>query len=142
MKKIIETTQLEFTKSNFLIDLIKHNNNKLYIEIKQTINEDYRKSQSIKINPTVLSNLIKVLQNYQTKISTKYNQTNNHITEIEQQKIQERYLKGVPITDLSLQFDITTELIEMILRNRDIEIVSNELPKLEPPKKRYKRWKR
>ena len=142
MKKIIETTQLEFTKSNFLIDLVKHNNDKLYIEINQAINESSEKPQTIKINPTVLSDLIKILQNYQTKILTKYDKSNNHVNDIEQQKIQERYLKGVPIIDLSVQFDITTELIEMILRNRDIAIVSNELPKMELPKKRFRRKKR
>ncbi len=37
MKDIIETTQLEFDKSAFLIDLVKHENGELYIEIIQTI---------------------------------------------------------------------------------------------------------
>ena len=37
MKTILETTQLEFDKSDFLIDLVEHDNGKLYIEIVQTI---------------------------------------------------------------------------------------------------------
>ena len=52
-----------------------------------------------------------------------------HITEIDQQKIQSNYLKGVTIKDLAMQFDQETELIEMILRNKRIEIVENKLPK-------------
>jgi len=37
MKEIIETTQLEFDKSAFLIDLVKHEAGSLYIGIVQTI---------------------------------------------------------------------------------------------------------
>jgi len=129
MKTIIETTQLEFDKSSFLIDLVKHENGLLYIEIVQTIRGTDTINQSIKINPTVLSDIVKVLQNYQAKIPYKPDANNKHITDIEQKKIQERYLKGVTLKDLALQFDQSEELIEMILRNKGIEIVENELPK-------------
>jgi hypothetical protein len=37
MKTIIETKQLELDKSNFLIDLVKHENGLHYIEIIQQI---------------------------------------------------------------------------------------------------------
>jgi hypothetical protein len=37
MKTILETTQLEFDKSTFLIDLVEHGNGQLYVEIVQTI---------------------------------------------------------------------------------------------------------
>ncbi len=40
MKEIIETTQLEFDKSAFLIDLVKLESGSLYIEIVQTINNN------------------------------------------------------------------------------------------------------
>ncbi len=129
MKTILETTQLEFDKSDFLIDLVQHDNNQLYIEIVQTIIDSNEKAESIKINPTVLSDIIKILQNYQAKLPKNSDFENKHITEIDQEKIQERYLKGVSIKDLATQFDQSRDLIEMILRNRGIEIVSNELPK-------------
>jgi hypothetical protein len=141
MKTIIETTQLEFDKSSFLIDLVRHENGLLYIEIVQTIRGTYTISQSIKINPTVLSDIVKVLQNYQAKIPYKPDTNNKHITDIEQKKIQERYLKGVTIKDLALQLDQSEELIEMILRNKGIEIVENELPKPLFVKNK-KRWKK
>ncbi|QOD59425.1 hypothetical protein H9I45_08565 [Polaribacter haliotis] len=129
MKTIIETTQLEFDKSDFLIDLVKHDNGKLYVEIIQTILDSNKKSESIKINPSVLSDIIKVLQSYQAKLPNKSELDLKHITEIDQQKIQSNYLKGVTIKDLAMQFDQETELIEMILRNKGIEIVENTLPK-------------
>lgn len=129
MKTIIETTQLEFDKSDFLIDLVKHDNGKLYVEIVQTILDSNKKPESIKINPSVLSDIIRVLQSYQTKLPQKSELDLKHITEIDQQKIQSNYLKGVTIKDLAMQFDQETELIEMILRNKGIEIVENTLPK-------------
>lgn len=129
MKTIIETTQLEFDRSDFLIDIVRHDNGMLYVEIVQNIIDSKNRTSSIKINPTILTDIIKVLQNYQAKIPNKPDLKNKHITDSEQQKIQERYLKGVSVKDLAMQFDQTTELIEMILRNKEIEIVNNELPK-------------
>lgn len=129
MKKILETTQLEFDKSDFLIDLVEHDNGKLYIEIVQTILNTNKKAESIKINPSVLSDIIKVLQNYQAKLPKESNLEIKHITELDQEKIQQNYLKGVSIKDLAMQSDQKPELIEMILRNKGIEIVENKLPK-------------
>lgn len=140
MKKILETTQFEFDKSDFLIDLVEHDNGKLYIEIVQTILNTNKKAESIKINPSVLSDIIKVLQNYQAKLPKESNLEIKHITELDQEKIQQNYLKGVSIKDLAMQSDQKPELIEMILRNKGIEIVENKLPK---PKfwRNKKNWK-
>jgi len=44
-------------------------------------------------------------------------------------RIQDNYLKGVDIKDLALQFGQSPELIEMVLRNQGIEIVSNKQPR-------------
>lgn len=129
MKTILETTQLEFDKSDFLIDLVEHNNGQLYVEIVQTILNSNKKAESIKINSSILSDIIKVLQNYQAKLPKESILEIKHITEIDQKKIQERYFKGVSIKDLAMQFDQTSELIEMILRNKGIEIVEKGLYK-------------
>ena len=129
MKTILETTQLEFDKSDFLIDLVEHDNGQLYVEIVQTILNTNKKAETIKINPSVLSDIIKVLQNYQAKLPKESKLEIKHITEIDQEKIQQNYLKGVSIKDLAMQFDQKPELIEMILRNKGIEIVENKLPK-------------
>lgn len=129
MKTILETTQLEFDKSDFLIDLIEHDNGQLYVEIVQTILYSNKKADSIKINSSVLSDIIKVLQNYYAKLPENSKLDIKHITELDQKKIQERYLKGVSIKDLAMQFDQTSELIEMILRNKGIEIVGNRFSK-------------
>lgn len=128
MKETLKTTQLEFDKSSFLIDLIELNTGKMYIEITQTINADNKDVQIIKINPTILSDILDVLQKYQSDISNRNNTRKLVLTEKEQNKIQDRYLKGVSINELALQFDETEETIEMILRNKGIEIEPNELP--------------
>lgn len=141
MKTILETVQLEFHKSDFLIDLVKHSDGLLYIEIVQTIMDSKHGNSSIKINPTVLSDIIKVLQDYQAKIPRKSGLKDKYITDSEQQEIQKRYLKGVPIKDMAMQFDQNTELIEMVLRNKGIEIVENKIPKTKFWTKNYKRRK-
>ncbi|OQX80903.1 MAG: hypothetical protein B6D61_01410, partial [Bacteroidetes bacterium 4484_249] len=81
MKEILETTQLEFDKSAFLIDLVKHESGKLYIEIIQTIIQDQKYYQTIKINPSILTDLLRILQNYQAKIPNTSGFTNKHITD-------------------------------------------------------------
>jgi hypothetical protein len=67
MKTIIETTQLEFNKSNFIVDLVEHDNGLLYIEIVQSITSSKEGNSSIKINPDILTDMIKGLQNYLNK---------------------------------------------------------------------------
>lgn len=128
MKEILKTTQLEFDKSSFLIDLIELNTEKIYIEITQTINAENKDVQIIKINPTILSDILDVLQKYQSDIFDRNIARKLILTEKEQNKIQDRYLKGVSINELAIQFEETEENIEMILRNKGIEIESNELP--------------
>lgn len=143
MKTTIETTQLEFGKSNFLISLIKHESGLLYVEmIQKLIGEEGTKS-TININPGVLSDIINVLQNYHAKISLNPAKDFKHLTDSDQLRIQEWYLKGLSIKDLAMQFDQTPELIEMILRNKGIEIVDQEVPKkCTYLRKNYKRKKK
>jgi len=129
MNEILETTQLEFDKSAFLIDLVEHTNGSLFIEITQTINDDIKDGQSIKVNPSVLSEIIQVLQNYQAKIPKNQIGIQRHLTELDKEKIKNYYLKGVSVKDLSIQLDQSEELIEMVLRNKRIPLVSNEPPK-------------
>ena len=135
MNQILETTQLEFDKSNFLIDLVKHENGQLYVEIIQSINDSNIKHESIKINPTVLPDIIKVLQEYQMKLPSESKPQKKYISERDQEKIVKYHLKGLPIKDLCMIFSMSKDKIEMVLRNKQIAIVDNTLPK-------YRFWRR
>lgn len=135
MSKIIETTHLEFSKSAFLIDLIKHDNGKFYIEILQSIDAGNKSEQSIKINPSIAEDIIGVLYDYLNQIPKDQIQLRDYLTESNQQEIKRRYLKGVNILDLAIQFDQTEDDIKSILRNKKIPIVSNK-----PFKKSY--WRK
>ena len=156
MEEIIKTTLLEFEKSAFIIDLVKHDNGKQYIRILQTIqDEESNCKRAIKINPSLLSELLEVLNLYQELIpggkvkdqikavscqtTTSSKIRARTLTESEKIAIQNRYLKGVPIPDLTIQFDCTAELIEQVLFNRGIAIVDNKLPKSFGYKKFRKR---
>ena len=140
MENIIETTQIECDKSSFLIDLVKHSSDKLYVEILQIIHtkEGSGIRQKIRINPVALSGIITALQNYSTKIPKAQFVKKDKISEANQEKIQHHYLIGVSIRDLAMQFNCSKKIIEDVLRNRGISIVSNEIPKT---KKRL-RWRR
>ena len=101
----------------------------LYVEIVQTILNTNKKAESIKINPSVLSDIIKVLQNYQTKLPKESYLKTKYTSGLDQEKIQQNYLKGISIKDLAILYDQKPELIEMMLRNKGIEIIENKLPK-------------
>lgn len=154
MEEILKTTLLEFEKSAFIIDLVKHDSGRQYIRILQTIqDEETNNKRAIKINPSLLNELLKVLNAYQELIPNdkekqQIKQTTRDtetlkirartLTESDKTAIQNRYLKGVSISDLTMQFDCKAELIEQVLRNNDIAIVDNN-----PPKSfHYKKYRR
>jgi len=139
MDEKLQTTLLEYDKSTFLLDLIKHSNGILYVAIQQTIHLDKDKSEihKIKINPTILPDIIEVLSQYKEKLPIDKLSASNYFSIERIQEIIKRYLKGgVKIKDLALQFDCSEEIIEQILRNKGIEIVSNEIPKRDKFRRR------
>jgi len=139
MKQVLKTTLLEYDKSTFLIDLVMHESEKLYISILQTIPklDAVPLKQEIKINPSILSDLLVVLTSYQKYLPSSDSRSYGHLTNASQSEIAKRYLKGVSLKDLAMQFDFKQELIEQVLRNKGIEIVYE---KGEKPKSRsYKR---
>jgi hypothetical protein len=129
MKEILETTLLEFDKSCFLIDLVKHRSGKLYVELLQTINTRNTQKQTIRINPSVFSDIIQVFQKYHAIIAVTKTYSCSHLTDLDQKKIQSNYLKGVSSKDLAMIFDQSEILIESVLRNKGIQIVPNVIPK-------------
>ena len=70
MEEILETILLESKKSTFLMDLIKYNDQHLYVQIIQTTHSEYKESTQhrIKINPKLLTDIISVLQTYKMSI--------------------------------------------------------------------------
>jgi hypothetical protein len=125
MEDIIQTIQLEFERSTFLLDVVKHTNGKLFVQIIQTIQSKKKNNerQTIKLSPEVLPKIIETLKSYQTLINQKETQTNRKTPFEFTNQIVSRYLKGISIKDLMIQFDYKEEVIKQILRNNEIEIV-------------------
>ena len=139
MEEKLQTTLLEYDKSTFLLDLVKHSNGILYVSVQQTIHLDKDKSEihKIKINPTILPDIIEVLNQYRGKLPINKITVRNYFSTERIQEIIKRYLKGgVKIKHLALQFDCSEEIIEQILRNKGIEIMNNDISK------RVKFWRR
>jgi hypothetical protein len=142
MNELLDTILLSNGKSSYLIDLLKLDSGTKYVRIEYVQNKVKR---IIYIHPKILSDLVEVLSNYKRKIE-------NDLTIIERPKgkipkeiqdkstmICSRYLKGVPTKDLAMQFDCNENLIEMILGNKDIEIVQNKLSTDCHWQKKYKK---
>ena len=132
MKEILETIQLSNNKSSYLIELIGHDSGVKYVKIEHILGQE---RSTININPKNLTDIIVVLNNYKTKIDRNLTLVKNNDEKIPNEikekadLIQNRYLKGVSIKDLAMQFDCEENLILMILENREIEIVSNKMSK-------------
>jgi hypothetical protein len=134
MEEIIKTIQLEYEKSSFLIDLVKHQNGKLFISINQIVHKENggNISQEIKINPAILDDILSTLSNFKKEIEkTSKVVSKAHISEDKNSEIIKRYLKGIEIKDLALQFDCSVEIIEQILTNNNIVVMSNKIPYYE-----------
>ena len=125
MRKILETKQLEFDKSSFLIDLIEHDNGSLYIEILQRIYAEKSDGHTIRINPSILMDIVNVLLDFHGKIPEEQLDGVLHFTEDDKKNVQDKYLKGVSTQDLALQYGTSEAIIEMILRNRGIAVMKD-----------------
>jgi len=139
MEEIIKTILLEHGKSSFLIDLVKHENGKLYVAIQQIIRDDFEnfQTQTIKINPAILVKIIETLTIYKNELPKDIIEERKLPKTSEEKKEEEiirRYFKGVEIEDLAIQFDRSANVIKQILSNNRIPIVSNKMPK------NYKHW--
>jgi hypothetical protein len=140
MNEIIESKQIEIDKSSFVLDLVKHDSSITYVEITQSIHSNSDDHpQKIKINPIILSDFIKILENYHSKIEVKSLGSRKHLNTSDKEKIITQYLKGVSIKDLALLQNQSKDVIEFVLRNNNIEIVPNKIPRRSYWKKSRKR---
>ncbi len=137
MKEILKSTLLQYEKSTFLIDIIKHYSGQRYINIKQTI-EGIDDKQELKINFSILSDIIFVLENYKREIvKDNFDSGNTYFSDVKQKSIVERYLKGISIEGLALQFNCTKQIIEQILFNKRIAIVDQDISKRRRRNKKF-----
>lgn len=128
MKEILETTQLEFDKSSFLIDLVRHQTGRRYIEITQNIHNQRNRGRVIQLNPQVVDQLVEVLQRYQKQLTQPRSNKRLSVSKSRQQKVQDRYFKNVPINEIGMQLGLSEREVEAILRKRGIQIVPFKIP--------------
>jgi hypothetical protein len=101
---------------------MKSSKEERYISVEQIIRANNAK-QKIKIRLSDLSQIIDTLQTYQKEMSNPESEIcKNYLSEEKQKTVAERYLKGISINDLALQFDCTNEIILQVLSHKKIEI--------------------
>ena len=143
MPTILKTKLLEFKNSTFLIDLVKDDYTGVqYVVLTQSIRKGKEEvdKTTIKINPALLSKLIESLQEFDDEIPKQHKQSKNktikvldnvrntdsYVSQKDSSEIIRRYLKGISADDLSLQFNQKTEVIEQLLRNENMYVVSKK----------------
>jgi len=62
MNTLLDTQQITSDKSTFLVDIVKSNSGKLYVQLSQSINATSDKLDVAKLNPEVLTDIIAALQ--------------------------------------------------------------------------------
>lgn len=145
MEENVKQVLLEYGKRTFHIDLVRHSNGQLYISLQQVIHleDDAIEQQKIKINPSILDDLIEVLTCFQAELpyECKRVQFRKYFTKERKQELISRYFKGLSIKDLSLQFDCSQHIVEQILSNNGIELVSNDVSEYRSIKWKKRRRK-
>lgn len=132
MQEILKSTLLDFEKSFFYINFIKHSSGEKYISIEQTFANDYKK-QKVTVRFSDLQQLITVLENYKSEnFDPDPFDVSKYFSKEKLQSIVSIYFKGLSIKDIALQFDCSAEIIEKVLTYKEIEITDDkELRKAE-----------
>ncbi len=130
MNKVLHTRSLEHKKSQYLIDLVKHDSGKHFIRIVQSVNEEGKFSKSeIGIRPSLVRQMILTLQELHEQVPKSEYEKGETLSPARTKKIVESYLKNVSIKDLMLGNDCSEEDILQILRNASVAITEEKLPK-------------
>jgi hypothetical protein len=86
----------------------------------------------LKINPSILADIILALQNFQKELAeTLDKQGKNYFSEEKQKEVINRYFKNVSIDDLAIQFNCPKNIIEQVIFNKGIPLVDNKPPKIK-----------
>jgi hypothetical protein len=131
MQEILKSTLLDFKKSFFYVNFIKHTSGEKYVSIEQTFASNYKK-QRVTLKSSDLEQLITVLENYKSETFTPDPfKPRNYFSKEKQRSIVKIYLKGVPINDIALQFDCSPEIIKNTLIHEGVFDDDKEARKIE-----------
>jgi len=137
-----ENWEATFRHFRYQINLLKHENGRYYIEFRQSKGEMATELKILQFHPSLLAEIIERLNDLQNHYLMTDRKDKNLISEADAERITTHYLKGVSIRDLALQFEKEAKDIRMMLQNRGIAIVSNEVPKwLRSRTKRFRKRK-
>lgn len=121
LSEIIKDKKIEYTIS------IKNSMKKeCFIEIREK-NLDSNQIKKLNIDPLFEDNFIDTLTYFFQEIKNIRHFKSNKLTKEREKEICRRYLKGVEIVDLKLQFRLDEKIIKEVLHKHNIEIVNQSL---------------
>jgi hypothetical protein len=146
MENVINTKLLEYEKNTFLIDLVEHDSGGKHVRIIQTsqTKTDKPERSVMDISFELLPDFISVLNDYGQGMKTdggvvikvKPKTPDEFFSDVEKMQMEKRYLKGVSLKDLTIQFDTDEATIEYILKKRGVEIVAIDKVQFRSNKRR------
>lgn len=138
MLKLISTKRISFDKTTFTISLQENEIGSKYISIGQEIAGKHSMDtihMTIDMFESILSELSTLVNNQKLKRNTNINPLKSAELQAE---IIRLYFKGIPLENLTLQFNCSLETLKNVLYMNNIEIVNNNTP----PRKRWFRRKK
>lgn len=145
MDAIVHTLQIDADRTSIIVDVMNRPTGDDYVRIIQSITdkEGALKQAKIVLNPELLSHLIASLHECMAVIHNVPAQKQTVVTSnvvvktaaTKQKLIVASHLKGVPIEDIALRFNMQPRAIERILTLNNVVIVPKE--ELNPP---YDPW--
>lgn len=96
-------------------------------------------SEKINIHPRILVNLIEALEECRDTLGIEPLDKEEKLTVEKKNEIKNRYLRGISIRDLCIQFDKKPFVIERILLEQNIELIT---PSQSKPYNSYKKYRK
>ena len=125
---LIDSKIIESKKSTFFVEILENSSGNKYVTIEQIvrIDNDNQHSVKIRINPIVLDKIIEALMEMEVVLTNQKKEKS--FSKKIQKEIVRRYLIGVEIDELAMQFRCDANAIRNVLIMNNVEITNQRVP--------------
>jgi len=136
MTETIKKKAFKKERSQYQFELFKSEQGHYYIEFSQTVDGNFLETKTLSFREAVIEKLTSILNEFQSDIEEhRGEQTIVKPTSPKAKKIIEYYFKNVSISEIALSLNLKESVVEKVLIEHKVPIVSTK----PPFKKLYKR---
>lgn len=138
MRTQIKKRSFQLEKSHYLMELYMSDQGNYYVELSQTINDEFTETKTISLRETAIENIISKLSQLKRDIQLHRGEQVDIVPNSPLAKdIIDRYYKNISIQAISASLGLREEQVEKVLLEHNVPIVSNV-----PPSAKYYRRRR